>query len=76
MDLKTYISALNGQQLQDFSVRCNTTPGHMKQVAGGFRRAGEALAINIERESGRTILCEDMRPDVDWAFLRATKQHS
>jgi DNA-binding transcriptional regulator YdaS (Cro superfamily) len=40
--------------------------GHKKQV-------GESLAINIERESAGKIRCEDLRPDVDWAYLRNTK---
>lgn len=28
--------------------------------------------IEIERASGGAVRCEDLRPDVDWAYLRAT----
>lgn len=27
---------------------------------------------DIERLTGGAVRCEDLRPDVDWAFLRAT----
>ena len=27
----------------------------------------------VERATKRAVLCEELRPDVDWAFLRGTK---
>lgn len=70
MVLKTYIKTLTKEELDDFAKRCGTTAGQVIQVAGGYRRAGESLAINIERETAGQIRCEDLRPDVDWAVLR------
>lgn len=29
-------------------------------------------AIQIEKLTDRKVRCEDLRPDVDWAYLRAT----
>lgn len=72
MTLSEYLKPLSSEQQDEFACRCGTTAGHLKQVAGGWRRCGEALAINIERESGRAVLCETLRPDVDWAYIRAT----
>lgn len=73
MDLKDYLAGLTTEEAKKaFAARCATTPGQLKQVAYGHRRAGEALAINIERESHGSVTCEELRPDVDWAYLRAT----
>ena len=75
MLLSDYMKSLSEQSkesVDDFAKRCETSAGQLRQVAGGYRRAGEALAINIERESGGKVRCEDLRPDVDWAYLRST----
>lgn len=74
MKFSEYLKALNkDNKLEDFASRCNTTPGQLKQIAYGSRRAGESLAINIERESSQLFTCEELRPDVDWAYLRSTE---
>lgn len=71
MELKDYLASLTSEDAkQSFADRCGTTPGQLRQVAYGARRAGESLAINIERESGKAVTCEELRPDVDWAYLR------
>ena len=59
-------------EVQEFAAACDTSPAHLWQVARGYRRAGEYLCINIDRESGGKVRCEDLRPDVDWAYLRGT----
>lgn len=43
-------------------------------IAYGCKPCAEKLAINIERESGAQVLCEDVRADVDWAYLRGTSR--
>lgn len=71
MEFREYLNSLNKKnELNNFASRCGTTPGQLKQIAYGGRRAGESLAINIERESGKLFTCEYFRPDVDWAYLR------
>lgn len=74
MKLRAYLKAqkIRGESLVEFAGRCETSAGQIKQVAGGYRRAGEKLAINIERETDGQVRCEDLRPDVDWAYLRAS----
>jgi DNA-binding transcriptional regulator YdaS (Cro superfamily) len=56
-----------------FAKSCGTTLGQLKQIAYGYRNANPALAINIERESGGAVRCEDLRPDVDWKYIRSAK---
>jgi len=71
MDLKTFLKTLSMLDRQCFAERCETTTGHLRNVAYG-KSCSESLAINIERESGGTVRCETLRPDVDWGYLRGT----
>lgn len=54
-----------------------TAVGLEYQVVQGWRRAGRKFATpaehcpTIERATGGAIRCEELRPDVDWAVLRA-----
>jgi len=73
MNLHDYIKSFDKHTLDCFAANCGTTAGQLKQVAYGYRRPGAALAISIERESSRAISCEDMRPDIDWAYMRSTE---
>jgi len=52
--------------------RCGTTVNHMRNVAYGQKTCGESLCINIERATKGAVRCEDLRPDVDWGYLRGT----
>lgn len=63
---------LNRDGREKFAERCGTTANHLRNIAYGIggKRCGEALCINIERESGGTVRCETLRPDVDWSYLR------
>jgi DNA-binding transcriptional regulator YdaS (Cro superfamily) len=72
MNLSDYLKTLSRDLLEDFAKRVGTTPAHLKQVAGGHRRAGEYLCINIDRETSGLVNCELLRPDVDWAYIRST----
>lgn len=71
MTLKDFYLSMPIEQRECFAARCGTTLGQLRNVAYG-RQCGEALAINIERESLGAVRCEDLRPDVDWAYLRGT----
>lgn len=70
MNLLEFIKPLNKNALLAFATRCDTTPGQLKQVAYGNRRANAALAIALDRETDGAVPCEETRPDIDWAYLR------
>ena len=72
MELKTYITSMSIAEREAFATKCDTTYAFLRNVAYGQRRAGESLCINIERESAGSVTCEELRPDVDWAYLRGT----
>lgn len=73
MSLHAYIKILDKAKLGELAARCETTPGQLKQIAYGNRRASVRLAVALERETQGTITCTQLRPDVDWAYLRGTK---
>lgn len=70
--LNEYIKTLDQAGKDDFCQRCGTTLGYIRKAISIKQRLGESLCINIERESGGAVKCEQLRPDVDWAFIRGT----
>ncbi|MFV2946442.1 transcriptional regulator [Pseudomonas japonica] len=74
MDLHTYIKELDKAALDNLAKRCDTTAGQLRQVAYGNRRANAGLAISLDRETAGAVTCEEMRPDIDWAYLRQAKK--
>ena len=76
MDLKTFIKSLPADDREPFAARCDTSFAHLRNIAYGLKTSGESLCINIERESNGIVRCEDLRPDVDWAYLRGTSKPS
>ncbi|WP_312800009.1 YdaS family helix-turn-helix protein [Pseudomonas sp.] len=73
MNLHEYIKPLAKADLDDLAARCGTSAGQLKQIAYGNRRPNASLAINIERETKASVTCEELRPDIDWAYLRNTQ---
>lgn len=73
MEFKTFWASLDNDARKTFATACGTSAGHLRNLAYG-KTCGESLAINIERESRRVVTCEELRPDVDWGFLRKTPQ--
>ncbi|MGV8860166.1 MAG: transcriptional regulator [Pseudomonas sp.] len=73
MTLHEYLKAMNKTDLEIFANRCGTSAGQLRQVAYCNRRASAALAVSIERESKGAVVCEVLRPDIDWAYLRSSK---
>lgn len=58
---------------ESFCARCGTTWGYLKKARSIKQNLRESVCINFERESNGAVRCEDMRPDVDWAYIRGTK---
>lgn len=74
MKLREYINSLTTEQQEKFAVRCETSVGYLRKALSRGQKIGESLCIAIEKESGRKVTCEEVRPDVDWAYLRGTKK--
>lgn len=68
--LRAYGAGSDGRRLREqFAKRVGTTLPYLVHLAWGFRQASTELAIKIERASHGLVPLEDMRPDLDWAYL-------
>jgi len=65
-----YLNGLDVASQLDFARRCGTSVGYLRKAASIGQKIGEGLCIALERESQKAIRCEELRPDVDWAYLR------
>lgn len=72
MTLKEFWLGLSVEDRETLAARCGTTFGHLRNVVYGYRSCDASLAVNLERESGRQILCETLCPQVDWKVIRGT----
>lgn len=68
--LLDYLNGLTLEQQAAFAKRCETSVGYLRKAASRGQKLGGDLCINIERESARAVICEQLRPDADWAYLR------
>lgn len=68
--LLSYLNSLAPIAQRDFAQRCGTTIGYLRKAISVGQRLGESLCINIDRETGGAVRCEDLAPSVDWAYLR------
>lgn len=73
MTFHAFFYSLSPCERSEFAVRCETSVAHLRNIAHG-KKCGESLAINIDRESCGRVVCEELRPDVDWAYLRNCKE--
>jgi DNA-binding transcriptional regulator YdaS (Cro superfamily) len=69
MDLKTYFKDKDNSQVE-FAKAIGVTPGAVSQWANGATVVSANRCPEIERATGGLVRCEDLRPDVDWAFIR------
>lgn len=56
-----------------FCKSIGTTWGYLKKTRYSGQPLNESVCINVERELNQNVVCEDLRPDVDWAFIRGTQ---
>jgi len=70
--LRAYLNTLSVPQQHEFATRCGTSLGYLRKAVCVDAKIGTPLCIRIARESGGALTCEDLRPDIDWAFIRGT----
>ena len=72
-ELLTYLNSLPVTEQQAFARRADTSVGYLRKACSMRQRLGADLVIALERESGGALRCEQLRPDVDWAYLRQSR---
>ncbi len=70
MTLHDYLRSIRSQK--QFAEAIGAHPVLVSQWASGTRRVPAERCPAIERATGGAVRCEDLRPDVDWAYLRGT----
>jgi DNA-binding transcriptional regulator YdaS (Cro superfamily) len=70
MQFKRFWLLMTPKERKEFARRCDATVGHLNNVAYEARKCSAELAINIDRESGAHVTCEEVCPNVDWGYLR------
>jgi DNA-binding transcriptional regulator YdaS (Cro superfamily) len=74
--LLTYINSLSKDARMRFVSTCGTSEGYLRKAVCVGQKISSDLCIKIERESDRVVRCEDLRPDIDWAYLRSTSVYA
>ena len=70
--LLKFLNSLSRDDRAAFVASCGTSEGYLRKAISVKQRFGTALCIALERESRGAISCEDLIPDADWAFIRAS----
>lgn len=70
MTLSEYL-ALSRETQAEFAERVGVTQSMVWQWITRRRPVAPKRCPIIERETGGAVRCEDLRPDVDWATVRA-----
>lgn len=72
-----YINSLSSPDREKLEKKINTTINYLRRANSGKVRLGVNVCISIEKHTGGVVRCEDLRPDIDWGFLRNPRiQHS
>jgi DNA-binding transcriptional regulator YdaS (Cro superfamily) len=67
------IEYLNERGAQSALAReISVSPVQICQWAWGRRPVPAERCLDIEKATRGAVTCEDLRPDVDWGYLRAT----
>lgn len=68
--LIAYLNGLSQAEQENFANRCKTSVGYLRKAASIKQKLGDGLCLRIGAESAGRIRPEDLRPDVDWQYLR------
>ncbi|WP_308445872.1 transcriptional regulator [Chitiniphilus purpureus] len=74
MTLLEYLKQARGLAAQ-IAAQIGTSPTYLWHLASGRKKRPDvALCIAIERATGGAVRCEELRPGVDWQYLRTSRQ--
>lgn len=69
--LLAYLNNLPTADREAFADRCGTTVGYLRKAASVGQKISEGLCLRVGIESHGAVQPNDLRPDVDWGYLRA-----
>jgi DNA-binding transcriptional regulator YdaS (Cro superfamily) len=68
MDLKDYIKNQRGNAT-NLAEELDISISYLSQLASGSSPISTERCIEIEQATRGEVTCEELRPDVDWAYL-------
>lgn len=71
MKLREYMN-IKGVRPTRLASMLGVAPTYLYQMTVGIRSISPERAIQIEKATDGAVTCEELRPDVDWAYLRGT----
>ncbi len=71
--LRAFLKSLSPAERTKFARRCGTTVGYLRKATYVRSKIGGDLAVAIDRESCGAVRLEDLRPDIDWTYVRTGK---
>lgn len=71
MDIDIYLKKTNRTGVQ-LARALGVAPPLLSQWRTGVREVPAERCPTIERETGGLVTCEELRPDVEWGYLRGT----
>ncbi|MCL2298363.1 MAG: helix-turn-helix domain-containing protein [Proteobacteria bacterium] len=71
--LRQYLNSLSLCEQLDYARRCGTTAGYLRKAISVAQKLKLDLCVRLDRASAGAVRCEDLRPDVDWAYLRQSQ---
>jgi DNA-binding transcriptional regulator YdaS (Cro superfamily) len=69
MELKQWLDAVPGRSVK-LAAALKVYPSFISKIANGTKRVPLEQCVPIEQFTEQQVTCEEMRPDVDWAYLR------
>ena len=71
--LLVFLNGLDKKARLRFCKQCGTTENYLRKAISTNQKLGGRLCIAIEKEARGLVRCEELRPDIDWAFLRGSR---
>lgn len=68
--LLAYLNSLQCEEREAFARRCGTSVGYLRKAGSVKQQLSEGLCLRIYAESAGKVGLEDLRPGVDWQYLR------
>ena len=70
--LRTYIYSMPPDERKAFAIRAGTSIGYLTKALSTRQRFDVALVVELVKASDGELRPQDLRPDVDWAAIRAS----
>lgn len=72
--LLDYINSMPTKDRVEFENSINTTIAYLRKAISIDQKINIRVCIAIEKATCGSISCEDLRPDIDWKFLRSPQE--